>query len=126
MWRLYLKTNEGVAVQSTVSKLIDSFANFDERIYMSRVRYINYVKDIYYHEHDYPIISYNCLSPIVHKRNAFVHEDELRIFQQIEKAVDDESYWNNEIDDKGKNIQCDIIKLIVKLILRSYRKFSVA
>lgn len=117
MWRLYLKTNEGVAVQSTVSKLIDSFANFDERIYMSKVRYINYEKDIYYHEQDYPIMSYNCLSPIVHKRNAFVHEAELRIFQQIEKAVDDESYWNNEINYKGKNIQCDIIKLIDKLIL---------
>lgn len=117
MWRLYLKTNEGVAVQSTVLKLIDSFANIEEHLYVSKVRYINYERDIYYHENDYPLMSYNCLSPIVHKRNAFAHEAELRIFQHIGEAVDNEDYWNNEVNYKGRNINCDIVKLIDKIIL---------
>lgn len=117
MWRLYLKSNEGVAIQSTIHCLIDSFQNTEETLYLSKVRYLDYDQDIYYHPIDYPVTSYNLLCPIVHKRNEFSHESELRIFDQINEAVNDDNYWNNRENYIGKNISCDISKLVNKIIL---------
>jgi hypothetical protein len=117
MWRLYLKSNEGVAIQSTVSKLIQSFSDFNEEIYMSKIRYIDYEQDIYFDEQDYPIDSYNLISPIVHKRKAFSHESELRIFQMINDAVDDAEYWNKQPNNLGINIACNLNKLVDSIIL---------
>ena len=132
MWRLYLKTNEGVAIQSSYKKLIDSLYKNKEEIFISKVRYINYAKDIWYHETDYPVTRYNLFTPIIHKRTAFSHENEVRVFQQIDSAVDNPNYWDvkpqwwtkfipfSKFQPKsiiGKNVYCDINKLIEKVIL---------
>jgi hypothetical protein len=117
MWRLYLKTNEGVAIQSTVGSLIDSLTISTEDIYISNVRYLDYINDIYYHSTEYPCTSYNLISPIVHKRNAFSHESELRLFYQIREAEDDETYWDKSSNPMGRNIKCNIVKLVQRLIL---------
>lgn len=132
MWRLYLKTNEGVAIQSSCKKIIDSLSHSEEEILISKIRYIDYEKDIWYHKTDYPVTSYNLLTPIVHKRTAFSHENELRIFQQIEPAINNPHYWDNNpqwwtkvipfirlktTTKIGKNISCDVSKLIDKVIL---------
>ena len=112
-----MKTNEGVAVQSTIQKLAHSFDKTMEDIYISKVRYLNYDTDIYYHSIDYPSRHYNLLAPIVHKRTAFSHESELRIFQQILDAQNDEKYWENQENYLGKNIGCEIERLVEKIIL---------
>jgi hypothetical protein len=84
---------------------------------MSKIRYINYEDDIFYDSKEYPVTSYNLLTPIVHKRNAFAHESELRIFQLINEAVDDENYWESQPNYIGKNISCNIESLISNIIL---------
>jgi hypothetical protein len=117
MWRLYLKTNEGVAIQSTVQKIVDAYTSNPETIYISRVRYIDYENDTYYHRTEYPQNNYNLFTPIVHKRNAFSHESELRLFQQIEGAVNDETYWDRTSNYMGRSITCNIDQLIDKIIL---------
>lgn len=117
MWRLYLKTNEGVAIQSNYQKLSDSLNHNDEEIFISKVRYIDYQKDIWYHKEHYPFKNYNLFAPIVHKRLAFIHENELRVFQLINEAVDNSKYWLDQPNMKGKNISCDIDILIDKIIL---------
>lgn len=70
MWKLYLKSNEGIAVQSTVASLIDAVSENEWTIYVGSVRYIDYEKDV--------IPWDNVHSFITHKRSSFEHEKELR------------------------------------------------
>jgi len=96
--------------------LIKSLEDSNEDLYISKVRYLDYEEDIYYDSTDYPLRSYNLLSPIVHKRNAFSHEAELRVFQQIQAVANDEKFWENTENYMGKNISCDI-KILTKNII---------
>lgn len=71
MWKLYLKSDEGVAVQSTYRKLADSFRDYKENdIWIGVVKYIDYEKEI--------IPFGNAYYPYVYKRKSFEHEKELR------------------------------------------------
>lgn len=71
MWRLYLKSNEGVAVQTTFTRLCKSFEPARESIFVGKVRYIDYSKG----ECPNPL---NVYSPFLCKRLSFEHEKELR------------------------------------------------
>lgn len=117
MWKLYLKTNEGLAIQSTYSKLYDSLAHNTEEIFISKVRYIDYEKDGWYDANDYRVKGYNLFSPIVHKRKEFKQENELRVFQQIDDAVNDENYWEKQPIRIGKLISCIPQQLIERIII---------
>jgi len=70
MWELYLKSGEGVAIQSTVTNMIVSFNNTFDRVYIGEIEYVDY-------EH-YEIDSGNIFSPAMHKRKSYEHEKELR------------------------------------------------
>jgi hypothetical protein len=70
MWRLYLKSNEGIAIQTTFQKLRDSFSITQDDIYLGQVSYIDYEIDWFE--------SGNILNPFVHKRKSFEHEKEVR------------------------------------------------
>lgn len=70
MWKLYLKSDEGIAIQSTYSRLEDSFLPQRDDIYCGVVNYIDYEKEW---------IPEGCLQyPFLHKRKSFIHEQELR------------------------------------------------
>ncbi len=114
MWQLYLKSNEGIAIQTSVKKLRQSFSLTTEDILISKVRYIDYENDIWFHESEYPERGYNIFSPIIHKRSAFEHERELRIFQKVQKAVGNGDFWQGK---KGKLVECNINSLVNKIIL---------
>lgn len=80
MWNLYLKSNEGVAIQSTYRKLRESIID-DERVFLGKVNYIDYENDVisgYYDVNSAMPIMYNPLSTFVHKRKSFIHEQEVR------------------------------------------------
>lgn len=71
MWNLYLKSNEGVAVQSTFNKLITSFDEDTEySVHVGKVHYIDYER--------YFMPETNLFYPFLHKRRSFEHEKELR------------------------------------------------
>jgi hypothetical protein len=71
MWRLYLKSDEGLAIQSTTDRLIAGMANYKEyEVHVGMMKYIDYAKDA--------IPMGNLLSPFLHKRKSFEHERELR------------------------------------------------
>ena len=71
MWKLYLKSEEGVAIQSTFKRLAESIAGYEENdVYIGKVKYIDYEND--------PIPESNLFYPFVHKRKSFQHEQELR------------------------------------------------
>lgn len=69
MWKLYLKSDEGIAIQSTYKKLKDAITD-DEHFFLGVVKYIDYEREW--------IDAGNLLSPFVHKRKSFEHEREVR------------------------------------------------
>lgn len=74
MWKLYLKSNEGIAIQSTFKRLKDSLKDENHDIFIGKVRYIDYEKDW--------MPEGNTFYPFVHKRKSFDHEQELRAVMQ--------------------------------------------
>lgn len=116
MWRLYLKDNEGVAIQTTPQKLFTSLEGSTEKIYSSKVRYLNYETQNWFNEVDYPIDGYNMFIPLVHKRNEFIHESEFRLITEVEDAFRSTDYWDNQPNHKGKLIPIDVKELVGKII----------
>ncbi|NDK54559.1 DUF2971 domain-containing protein [Pontibacter sp. BT213] len=117
MWRLYLKDNEGVAIQSNVQRINQAFEKAKEQIEFSKVRYLDYENSIWYHPIDYPHKGYNLLTPFFHKRMEFCHEKEYRIYHQIYDAIDNPDYWETQEHNKGKFIDVDLNILIEKIYL---------
>ena len=77
MWRLYAKTDEAIAVQSTYARLrdclpseIDVGRQDPSEAYIGEVQYIDYDTDW--------LPEGNTFYPIVHKRKSFEHEREFR------------------------------------------------
>lgn len=102
MWKLYLNNDEGIAIQSTVGKLIDSI-NTAKDVKILPVTYINY-------EIDYmPTDDLFCT--FVHKEKAYSHEREIRaIIQEIPKIPDLNSY--SEPLTVGLKVEINLDKLI--------------
>lgn len=117
MWQLYLKDNEGVAIQTTKEKLYKVIESVPEKIGLSKARYLNYETGRWYHAIDYPQRGYNFYIPLVHKRVEYQHENEFRLIHDIEDAVDSEDYWEQQPNYKGKFISVDILQLIEKVYL---------
>lgn len=71
MWKLYVKGNEGIALQSTFTLFKNSFnVHTEDDIFVGKVKYIDYEKDW--------MPEGNLFCPFMHKRISFEHERELR------------------------------------------------
>ncbi len=70
MWKLYLKSNEGIAIQSTFGRLKDCFKQNTPDIYIGKVHYRDYLTE--------KIPGNNFFAPFLHKRKSFEHEKEVR------------------------------------------------
>ena len=118
MWRLYLKTSEGVAIQSNISRIKEALQETPELLYSSKVRYINYETDIYHHPIDYPVTGLNTITPVIHKRIEFSHEAEFRIFYDITDAVSDINgiYWESQPNPLGRYFIVNPNLLIDKIV----------
>jgi hypothetical protein len=84
MWKLYLKSKEGIAIQSTFQKLESCFEPEPSDLYIGKVIYADYEKEA--------IPEGNAMWPFVHKRKSFEHERELRALIQRPPIV------NNALD----------------------------
>lgn len=106
MWKLYLKSDEGIAVQSTYSKFRSALTD-DEKIFIGVVKYIDYETEW--------IDAGNLLSPFVHKRKSFEHEREVRAvvtkWPSGEKAMD----FNTETISAGLKVKVDVERLIEQI-----------
>jgi pyridoxine/pyridoxamine 5'-phosphate oxidase len=116
MWRLYLKDNEGVAIQSTKKRILETIEKAKETIEFSKVRYLDYDNDIWYHPEDYPHIKYNLIIPFMHKRIEFYHEQEFRLYHEVQEAIDNENYWDTQENHKGKFIEINLTTLVEKIL----------
>jgi hypothetical protein len=73
MWKMYVKSGEGIAIQSTVKQLKNSFMDNNNNIYIGSVKYANFSK-LSSSIDPYIIMAV----PIIFKRKIFQHERELR------------------------------------------------
>lgn len=117
MWKLYLKSNEGIAIQTTIKRLLFAFKDTLEEIVPSKVRYIDYENEIWYDPLEYPFKSYNLLKPFFHKKKEFMHEYEFRLFHNIDNAIKYKNYWIDKNIEKGKLISVNLNDLIGRIIL---------
>ena len=76
MWRLYLKSDEGIAVRSTTKRLAETFDKTLPDVFIANVKYIDYSRDAI----ENPRNAFNTIGPIIHKRQSFEHEREIRAF----------------------------------------------
>lgn len=118
MWNLYIKSNEGIAIQSTYRKLRESIID-DERVFLGTVKYIDYEKDVIGHYYDLNSANpqiYNPLSTFVHKRKSFKHELEVRalIWKPPTVALDQIGLYQDTITD-GVNVKVNVELLIEKV-----------
>jgi hypothetical protein len=108
MWKLYLKSDEGIAVQSTYARLKQSLID-EEAIFLGIVKYIDYETD--------SIEPDNLLAPFLHKRKSYEHEREVRAFvvkwpvSDQEKGMD----FNKDTINDGLAIKIDIATLVERI-----------
>jgi hypothetical protein len=75
MWRLYCPDEQGLVLQTSYKKLVDSIAN-DLYLYIGCVTYIDY-------EHEGWFPDNNMFLPVMHKRVSFAHEQEVRLVKVL-------------------------------------------
>lgn len=104
MWRLYLNSNEGIAIQTNINKLISSLRNDKKDIFIGNVNYIDYESE--YLPED------NLLNLLLYKRKSFEHEKELRcVYTDFMEVTD---------DVPGKDVAVDLNQLIEKIYISPY------
>lgn len=106
MWKLYLKTDEGVAIRSTFRRLCDSFRQCSEyTIYVGRVKYIDYESE--------GVPEGFTFNPFLHKRRSFEHEHELRaIIQRLPFEEGKGLDWTTELFEVGEYVPVDADTLV--------------
>jgi len=71
MWKVYLRSDKGVAIQSTFKNLVKSFEDYHENdIFIGKIKYIDYDTA--------SIPRKNAIYPFVYKMKSFEYERELR------------------------------------------------
>lgn len=100
MWSLYLKSNEGIAIQTTFSKLKKSIID-KETVYIGRIRYIDYENEIIES-------TYNFFNSVLLKRKSYEHEREIRAvvvkWPIVEKNDDESPSASPNQEDNNDNL----------------------
>ncbi|MFA5405113.1 MAG: DUF2971 domain-containing protein [Ignavibacteria bacterium] len=118
MWRLYLKSNEGIAIQTDVKSIKRAFANSDSKVYFSKIWYKDYENDIFYSKDVLKSVGYrnaNLLIPFICKRKNYEHEKEYRAIVTVENNNKEQINFAKE--NGGIFVPVDLKLLIKKIIL---------
>jgi hypothetical protein len=117
LWRLYLRSGDGVAIQSTFSQLKRCFSpKAETKVFIGKVKYIDYETDW--------LPEGNVLYPFVHKRKSFEHERELRaIVQKFPQSLGHdqeklgELVLTQNVFDKGEYVDVNLDVLVEKVYI---------
>jgi hypothetical protein len=104
LWRLYLKSDEGIAVQSTWNRLSSALAGGKYGVWTVPVQYIDYM-------HDDPPVPTR-MAPFRYKRKSFEHEKELRAIVYMD-ATNNAGNPLEPPPNGGIKVDADLAKLIV-------------
>lgn len=106
LWKLYLKSDEGIAIRSTRNRLGESFMESDFPICTVPILYIDYEKD------DPPVPTR--LAPFRYKRKSFEHERELRAVYYAE-AIDKSGKKQDPLGEAGIYVPTNVTTLIERI-----------
>lgn len=113
LWKLYLRSNEGIAIRSSFRRLKASFNGAEDDIYIGMVRYLDYNKQ--------NIPEANLFYPFVSKRKSFEYEHELRalLYNQpsIRRNADGKLIMEKPPFENGKYVSVNLKELIYKIYL---------
>lgn len=101
MWRLYAKSDEAIAVQSTYATLVDCLPS---NIFVGCVRYIDYDRDW--------LPEGSIFYPFLHKRKSFEHEREARAIIQELPTEGDKIPTGRRNPNSCQYIKIDLVLLI--------------
>lgn len=107
MWDLYLKSNEGIAIQTTFDRIKRSLKACKEGVYVGEVEYIDHTMQGNYYG--------TVLSPFFTKRLSFKHEEEVRLVYSAE--ANNEDFTSKYREVLGHNIKVDISELIERVYI---------
>lgn len=105
MWDLYLKNEEGVAIQTTFNRIKKSLDACDEEVFIGKVKYIDPIK--------YKNLNESFIEPFFTKRMSFSHEKEVRLVYATVMDFYDDEYVDESI--LGENIRMNLDELIEKV-----------
>lgn len=148
MWKIFLNTNNGIAIKSTVDRLINGLAPAKENIHISKVYYRDFKKVTFgelFFEPQNKLLdgTGNSLNQFNYKRISFEHEKELRLYyidRPIPHAIKDgiprEPLTEKRIDVNLQEMISEIViapfadiwfkELVEQILLRLDLKFAVS
>lgn len=112
MWRYYLRQDKGVAIQSTLRKLLENIGIpkseviYGEEIYIGRINYIDYNIDSMNKK-------YGFITPFLYKRKEFEDENEIRFIISLRLAAE----FGVEIPKQGIEVPFNFESGIEKIVL---------
>lgn len=109
MWKLYVGSEDGVALKSTVKRIKSAISNSDHQIFMGKIKYIDYGTSEF---NDVQWFDY-CF----HKRKAFAHENEMRL-----AFVNNQDIVHQTIDSNGVEVPVEMDTLIHELYVSTTNK----
>jgi len=111
MWKLYLQSNKGIAIQTTLESFKKSFGDIKEDLFLGRVHYINYANEKFKGDLETDSIC----RPFAHKRKGFKHEKEIRAIYMQPMA--DYRIMDKGILGGGKSIKINVPMLIQNIYI---------
>jgi hypothetical protein len=111
MWKLYIESNEGVAVQSTFRRLRESLID-DEQIHLGVVNYIDYQTE--------GIDARNLMTPFMYKRKSYEHEREVRALIMKIPVNERGADLSAEGITNGLSIRVDMSILVERIFVAPY------
>ncbi|WMW24367.1 hypothetical protein RE474_09720 [Methanolobus sediminis] len=109
MWKIFLKSAEGVAIQTTIGKLKKCFHVSDIDVLIGNVQYIDYST--------HKIPQNELLAPFFYKRKSFEHEKELRAMCFLERDTVSSEMLDEDVPEIGSYVPVDLDILIDKLFV---------
>lgn len=102
MWQIFTKSNEGLAIQSTLGRIQDALQPEQQYgQYIGEVNYIDYKKERIPFDDNF--------FPFLFKRKSFQYEREVRVLTDLSSC--------DEVIDSGLKIHVDINQLIEKIYI---------
>jgi len=117
MWKVYLSSNEGVAIKTKISTLVNNIDLSDDKlkIGIGKVKYIDYSSE------KIPI-DY-VFNPIFYKNNYFEHEKELRLIAYKIADINKELHLPENfspLENKGIKVNVDYKSVIEEVVVSPY------
>jgi hypothetical protein len=103
MWRLYLSSDEGVAIRSTFDRLCAAIGEPNAAVYVGKVKYADYDTDWLPED--------NIMQPFIHKRRSFEHEREVRALIQLLEAHSEDTREEGAFPE-GMRVPVDLDVLV--------------